>query len=195
MKMNFQRRVNQTRFENWLTESVYTGPGVSTAMRQTVMYNFTHDLINFVKKFGYVISRRPIDVARDLARFIFKTKLVSRSKIKFNSNSDERPEDYDMYLHNISSEDWSRFFQEYTHMDDFDLSNADGRFITYSIPCFAWYNININSSPATHLLDQQLALSDSDSEDGGRPRRRMNRAYDPYLTDQQNNVSKFNRWD
>jgi hypothetical protein len=195
MKMNFQRRTNQTRFENWLTESVYTGPGITTAMRQTVLYQFTLDLISFHKNFGYSITRSPVDVARDLARFIFKTKLVSRSKIVFNRNLDERPEDYDMYLHNIGSEDWIRFFQAYAHMDDFDCSDSNGRFITYSIPCFAWYNVNINNSAATHLLDQQLAFSDSDSDDGGRPRRRMNRAYDPYLTDQQNNVSKFNRWD
>lgn len=191
--MNFQRRLNQTRFENWLTESVYTGPGISTAMRQTVLYDFTLDLIKFLKNYGYSITRRPLDVARDLARFIFKTKLVSHSKIKLNKNNDERPEDYDMYIHTIGFEEWNRFFQDYAHIDDFDCSESNGRFITYSIPCFAWYTININSSAATHLLDQQL--SDSDSEDGVRMRRRKNGIYDPYLTDQQNNVSKFNRWD
>jgi hypothetical protein len=193
--MNFQKRLTQTRFENWLNESVYSGPGISTAVRQAVLYQFTLDLIDFHKKFGYLITRRPVDVARDLVRFIFKTKLVSRSKIKFNKNSEERPEDYSMYLHTISADDWNRFFQDYSHIEDFDCSDSTGRFITYSIPCFAWYNVNINVSPTTHRLDEQLGFSDSDSEDAGRMRRRKNGTYDPYLTDQQNNVSKFNRWD
>lgn len=191
--MNFQKRLLQTRFNTWLTNPVYTGPGTNTAMRQTVLYEFTLDLISFLKRFGYSITRSPVDVARDLARFIFKANFVPHHNFKVNRNNDERPEDYDMYLHTIGFEEWNRFFQDYADVDDFDCSESNGRFITYSIPCFAWHTININSSEATRLLDEQL--SDSESDDGTRIRRQKNRGYDPYLTDQQNNVSKFNRWD
>lgn len=191
--MSFQRRLVQTRFRTWLTDPVYTGPGVSTAMRQTVLYDFTLDLISFLKRFGYSVTRSPVDVASDLARFIFKANFIPHRNFKLNKNIDERPEDYDMYLHTIGFEEWNHFFQDYAHIDDFDCSESNGRFITYSIPCFAWYTININSSEATLLLDQQF--SESDTEDTSRMRRPTNRAYDPYLTDQQNNVSKFNRWD
>ena len=193
--MSFQRRLLQTEFEDWLNAYVYTGPGIFTAPRQSVLYEFTLDLIGFLKRYGYSITRSEKDVARDLSRFIFKTTLVSHTKLKFNSNKDERPEDYDMYLHRVGSEDWNRFFQKYCYMDDFDYTTSNGRFLTYSMPCFAWYNVNINASDATRVLDEQLACSDSEGEEAARARKKKMHASDPYLADQQNNVSKYNRWD
>lgn len=193
--MNFQRRVLQTKFENWLREPVYTGAGLVVASRQSILYQFTLDLISFHKRFGYSITRPEKDVACELARFMFKTTLVPLSKLKFTKNKDERPEDFDMYIHRMGTEDWNRFFHEYSQMEDFDCSTANGRYITYSMPCFAWYNVNVNASEATRILDDQLASSDSEGEEAARARKKKNRVSDPYLTDQQNNVSKFNRWD
>ena len=193
--MSFQRRLLQTEFEDWLNEFVYTGPGILTARRQTFLYGFTLDLIDFLKRYGYSITRAQKDVARDLSRFIFKSTRVSHTKLKFNTNKDERPEDFDMYIHRVGTEDWKRFFQEYCHMDDFDCTTTNGRFITYSMPCFAWYNVNINASDATHELDEQLASSDSEGEDATRGKKKKTPVSDPYLADQQNNVSKYNRWD
>ena len=108
-------------------------------------------------------------------------------------NNDARPEDYDMYMHRIGTEEWSQFMQKYNTIRDFDLTDAKGRFITYSMPNFAWYNVNIRDSAATQFVDDMIAGSDTE---GDEPRlSSRNRIVDPYLIDQQNNVSKYNRWD
>lgn len=192
MSISFQRRLLQTKFENWLKDSVYSGAGIQTDVRQYLLYEFTLDLIEFLRKFGYSITEHERDVAKNLAAFIFKAQNFPRSKIQIANRKDERRDDYDMYLHRVNSDAWDRFFYKYSFCEDFDISDSTGRFITYSIPCFAWNYVNVDSSPATRIVDEYLESSDSEGDDMRRPR---NRIVDPYLTDQQNNISKYNRWD
>jgi hypothetical protein len=191
--MNFQKRLIQTRFDNWLNESVYSGPGISTAPRQTVLYQFTLDLIDFHKKFGYSITRRPVDVARDLVRFIFKTKLVSCSKIKFNKNNEERPEDYDMYCYLFDTDRWAGFLNEWKSADDFSIC-LNGEKALQAAPLFAWFHVNIMTSGPTQKVDDIMRTGESDDETGY-VRKPKAKSDDPYITDLANAVNKQNRWD
>lgn len=185
----FQKRVLQTKFEKWLGASVYINEGTDIEKRQYVINELAVDLTNFLRSFGYTVRITSEKLAEHLARFMFKTQIVPHTELKCKSNPNERPEDYDMYIHHISSESWTQFFDKYNGYSDFDMSNSNGRFIIYSIPSFVWYYVNIDE---TNMNEQN-----DDGGEGYRNRLKKKSVVinDPYLIDQQNYALKYNRWD
>lgn len=190
--MNYSRRVLNTEFNKWLDESVYYDGGVNVEKRKFILYQLCADLKGFLNNFGYSITYPEKDLMLCLARFIFKAQMTPYNTLKLMGNPDARQEDYDLFLHRLGTEEWNEFMNKYRNIADFDLTTAKGRFITYSIPSFAWFNVNIHDSVATQFVDDMLAGSDTEDE---YPRQYKNRPVDPYLIDQQNNIHKYNRWD
>jgi hypothetical protein len=186
--MSYLRRVLNTKFSNWLDEEIYISKGLEHAPRKYVLWQFIEDLRSFVKSEGYEFRGRENEMVLTWARYIFRMKNHLRKNITLKRNPDERPEDYDWYCHKFDYENTTSFINQWKDCDDFE---GDGKLISDAF-MLAWYFVDINASSETQKVDEMIG--DSDAEEDF-PRRRDAKSSDPYLEDQANAASKYNRWD
>ena len=188
---NFQKRVEQSTFESWLSEHIYYD-GMLHAPRSNVILTFIRDLRTLISSKGYAFRMDDVDMAKQWARFLFlhQTRPVYKGRITDNPNG--RPEDFIMFMDIFDSENRGPFEEMLVRIEDFDESTYKGCKALASVFPFAWYYVDINNSSMTEIVDEMLQPIDSD-EDSDRPR--LKARSDPYLIDQANAASKYNRWD
>jgi hypothetical protein len=131
-------------------------------------------------------------MAKNWARFLFLTQTEVGFKGHFAKNPLGRPEDYTMYCDLFDSESREAFEEMLCKIQDFDTSTYKGCRALASVFPFAWYHIDINNSSTTEIVDDMLEGSESEEEP---ERSRVRKQTDPYLVDQANAASKYNRWD
>jgi hypothetical protein len=192
MMSSYNRRVLESQFRSWLDESTYISKGHEYAPRKYVLYWFVEDLCDFVKSKGYVFRAQVKDMAQDWARSLFRAhkNLKSRS---FEQNPDHTFDDYDWYSHRLDYITTEPFFKKWSDTDDFSLNHSSSMLL-YCAFDFAWGYINIRASSETLKVDEMVENSESD-EDGTIRHRVTRNPADPYLEDQANAASKYNRWD
>lgn len=189
--MSYNRRVLNTTFQNWLNEEIYTSKGLTHAPRKYVLWSFIEDLCTYIKSEGYSFGVPEKEIVQAWARYLFQQRNM-RKQLAFKRNPDERPEDYDWYCHKFDFENVSPFVNEWTGCDDFPEDTT----ILFDAFMFAWYFIDINSSSETQKVDELIGDMESDEETTGQKqvvKKKPNG--DPYLEDQANAASKYNRWD
>lgn len=189
MMSSYNRRVLETQFRKWLEEPTYISKGHEYAPRKYVLYWLVEELCAFIKSNGYVFRSQVKEVAQDWARYVFR----AHNNIKlqpFQLNPEHSFEDYDWYCHRFPYEITEPFIQKWNNTDDY-TKNATSSMLLYNVFEFAWAHININASSETQKVDEIMELSESDEEGTNRIRR----SRDPYLEDQANAASKYNRWD
>jgi hypothetical protein len=191
MLRSFQNRIQQSAFEDWLAQPIYYD-GVAYAPRSTVILTCIRDLRGFISSKGYVFRMDDITMAKGWAQYLFLSQTLSSFKGHFRKNPLGRQEDYSMYCDLFDSEDREPFEEMLLRIQDFDPSTYQGCKALASVFPFAWYYIDINNSSVTEIVDEMVEPSDSD-EDSDRPKTRVQA--DPYLVDQANAASKYNRWD
>lgn len=194
MMSSYNRRVLDAKFSGWLEEEVYISKGYQYAPRKYVIVMFIQDLCDFISSKGYVFRDSVKDIAQDWARCLFRSQNnLMKNKI-IQANPDHSAEDYELYSHRFDSMAVEYFLEKWLNTDDY-TRNYPSRSLLFSAFDFAWYYVNIIASPATQLVDKMFEGSESD-EDGQKTRSTRNgRVYDPYLEDQANAASKYNRWD
>lgn len=188
---SYQNRIQQSAFENWLKEHIYYD-GMEYAPRSNVILTFTRDLRRFISSKGYSFRTDEVSMAKEWARFLFLHQTLSNPKRRFAKNPFARPEDYTMFCDIFDSEDREPFEEMLIRNQDFDPSTFEGCKAIAAVFPFAWYYIDINNSSVTEMVDEMLEGSDSE-EEFDRPKARV--PSDPYLVDQANAASKYNRWD
>lgn len=191
---SFNQRVQQTKFENWLHTRIYISKGCETNIRQDAIMDFIDDLRDFVQSKGYAFRQDRITIAKDWARFMFLIQEKSYRFAHFKDNENAIPEDYQLFNDTFTYEVSKSFLELYEDMEDYTIDSLSGPRILSSVFPFIWYYIDINNSKATRKVDSMMSDSDSD---GGNENNTFGRKRndDPYLADQANASSKFNRWD
>ncbi len=192
MMSTYNRRVLETQFRSWLDEPTYISKGHEYAPRKYVLYWFVEDLCDFIKSNGYVFRAQVKDIAQDWARALFRAQMNLKSR-PFELNPDHSFEDYDWYCHRFDYQAIEPFYLKWSETDDFTLNPSSWRLL-HSAFDFAWGYINIKASSETQKVDEMVEYSESDDDGGTRHRTGRNPA-DPYLEDQANAASKYNRWD
>lgn len=189
--LSFARRVRQSKFSAWLREEIYVD-GLVTSLRQDAILNTIRQLRRFIQQNGYVFRTDDTTMAKDWAKFLFLlTESPDRKKV-YLDNPDSRREDHDYFLHVINYETWAPFEEWLQRNQDYQPDIRSGRYALHSMIPFAWYYIDINNSSNTQIVDEMVEPSDSEEEDQPVKKRVL---VDPYLADQANSASKFNRWD
>lgn len=191
MIRSYQNRIQQSAFENWLAEHIYYD-GMDYALRSNVILNYIRDLRGFISSKGYSFRTDEVTMAKAWARFLFLHQTLPSAKRQFAKNPLARPEDYTMFCDLFDSQDREPFEEMLVRIQDFDPSTFQGCKAIAAVFPFAWYYIDINNSSATEMVDEMLEGSDSE-EDTDRFKKRA--PSDPYLADQANAASKYNRWD
>ncbi len=191
MIRSFQNRIQQSTFKAWLEEPIYFD-GVDYAPRSNVILTYIRDLRKFISSKGYAFRMDDITMAKGWARYLFLYQTMPSYKGHFAKNPYGRNEDYSMFCDLFDSEDREPFEDMLIRIEDFDPSTYKGCRALASVFPFAWYYIDVNNSSATEMVDDMLETSDSE-EDSDRPKTRSQA--DPYLVDQANAASKYNRWD
>ncbi len=192
MMTAYQNRVQQTAFENWLEQTIYYD-GIDYARRSNVILNYIRDLRTFIGSKGYTFRTDEVSMAKAWARFLFLHQTRMIRKGQFAKNPLGRPEDYTMFCDLFDSEDREPFEEILIRIQDFDPSTYKGCTALAAVFPFAWHYIDVNNSSATEMVDDML--EGSDSEEDGEQRPRVRTQADPYLVDQANAASKYNRWD
>jgi hypothetical protein len=189
---NYTRRVIESQFREWLEEEVYISKGLEYAPRKYAIYWFIEDLCDFIKAHGYTFRDQVKEIAQDWARFLFR----AHNRLNVGNperNPDHSFEDYDWYFHRFDYPTTESFLKVWNDSDDY-TKNTPSELLLANAFHFAWSYINIKASSETQKVDEMLEVSDSDEE--GQKRRRTGRnPADPYLEDQANAASKYNRWD
>ena len=191
MIRNYQIRLQQSAFENWLAQQIYYD-GIEYAPRSNVILNFIRDLRRFISSKGYSFRADEVTMAKEWARFLFFHQTLPNPKRHITKNPSGRPEDYTMFCDLFDSEDREPFEEMLVQNQDFDPSTFQGCKALAAVFPFAWYYIDIDNSSATGIVDEMIDTSESE-EDSDRPK--MKKHSDPYLVDQANATSKYNRWD
>lgn len=189
---NYTRRVLETEFREWLEEQVYISKGLEYAPRKYVIHWFIEDLCEFITSQGYTFRPQTKEIAQDWARLLFRTH-ASMKVEKLPLNPEHSFEDYDWYFHRFDYEVTEPFLKTWSYTDDY-TRNRESENLLSSAFHFAWAYINIKASSETQKVDEMMDISDSD-EDGSMRVRRSRKPGDPYLEDQANAASKYNRWD
>lgn len=191
MMRSYQNRIQQTAFENWLAQHIYYD-GIECAPRSNVILTFIRDLRTFITSKGYSFRTDEVSMAKEWARFLFLHQTLPTPKRHITKNPFARPEDYTMFCDLFDSEDREPFEEMLVRNQDFDPSTFQGCKAIAAVFPFAWYYIDINNSSVTEMVDEMVESSDSE-EDSDKPKKRV--PSDPYLVDQANATSKYNRWD
>ncbi len=189
---NYNRRVLESKFRAWLEENVYISKGLEYAPRKYVIHWFIEDLCDYIKSYGYTISVQTKDMAQDWARLLFRTHNNMKLE-KLPLNPEHTYEEYDWYFHRCDYQATEPFLKTWSFTDDYTRTRASESLLASAFH-FAWAYINIKASSETLKVDEMLDYSDSD-EDGSQRVRRTRNPGDPYLEDQANAASKYNRWD
>ena len=192
MNQNFHRRILTTQFAKWNEEEVYISKGLEYAPRKYAIYWFIQELCDFIKSHGYAIREQVNEIAQDWARLLFR----AHNNLKGGQmalNPDHSFEDYDWYFHRFDYLVTEPFLMKWNDTDDYTLNTASQNLLA-NVFHFAWAYINIKASSETLKVDEMLDVSDSDEEGHKRSRTGRNPG-DPYLEDQANAASKYNRWD
>ena len=189
---SFQMRIQQSKFDSWLAEHIYYDNGLHHAPRSNVILNFIRDLRGFITPKGYTFRADDVQIAKDWARFLFLNQTHAVKKGHFTKNPNGRPEDFTHFCDVFDSENREAFEEMLVQIQDFDPSTFTGCKALAAVFPFAWYYIDVNNSSATEIVDEMMEPSESD-EDSDKPKRRV--VADPYLIDQANAASKYNRWD
>jgi hypothetical protein len=190
MMRNYQERIQQSALETWLNETIYC-EGVNYARRSQVILTFIRDLRGFISSKGYAFRMDEVTMAKGWARFLFLNQNRSIFKGHFQKNPLARPEDTTMFHDIFDSISREPFENMLIEIQDFDPSTSKGCHALAAVFPFAWYYIDINNSSPTEIVDDMLETSDSEEDD--KPKTRLQT--DPYLVDQANAASKYNRWD
>lgn len=191
--MSYTHRVLNTRFTNWLEDEIYISKGLVHAPRKYVIMSFVEDLRTYIESGGYAFSVAVKEMSQEWARYLFRIQHNMRKNLTFQRNPDERAEDYDWFSHKFDYENTMPFVNHWVGCDDFGNNPS----ILQDAFMFAWYFVDINASSETRKVDELIGDSESE-EDASNPQRRIakkNANGDPYLEDQANATSKYNRWD
>ena len=191
MISNFQKRIQQTKFEAWLRSNIYYD-GMLYAPRSQVILTFIRDLRAFVSSRGYSFQIDDVGMAKQWARYLFLHQTGVLDKGWRTKTLNGRPEDYMLFCDYFDSENREAFEEMLRKIEDFDPSTYIGCKALAVVFPFAWHYIDVNNSSATEIVDDMVDPLESD-EDAERPRRRN--PSDPYLADQANASLKYNRWD
>jgi len=191
MMPSYQTRIQQSAFENWLAKQIYYD-GIDYAPRSNVILTFIRDLRRFISSKGYSFRADEMTMAKEWARYLFLHQTQPSPKRYITKNPFARPEDYTMFCDLFDSENREPFEDMLVRNEDFDSSTFNGCKAIAAVFPFAWYYIDIDNSSATGIVDEMVEPSDSE-EDTERPKARVHS--DPYLVDQANAASKYNRWD
>lgn len=191
--MSYNRRVMNTQFVNWLEEEIYTSKGLAHAPRKNVIWEFIEDLRSYIESGGYVFGVPVKELAQAWARYLFRVQHNLRKNLVFQRNPDERPEDYDWFCHKFDYENTGGFVNNWAGCDDFSENPS----IINDAIMLAWYFVDINASSETQKVDELIGEADSEDEATNTHRRQVKKKPngDPYLEDQANAASKYNRWD
>jgi hypothetical protein len=192
MMSAYQNRIQQSAFNTWLDQAIYYD-GIAYARRANVILNYIRDLRMFIASKGYAFRTDEVSMAKAWARFLFLHQTRLHYRGNFAKNPLSRPEDYTMYCDQFDSQDREGFEELLARIEDFDPSTSKGCTALAAIFPFSWYYIDVNNSSATEMVDDMLEGSDGEEDGDMRPKRLAHA--DPYLVDQANAASKYNRWD
>jgi hypothetical protein len=190
--MSFNRRVLNTKFAEWIEEETYISKGVQYAPRKYVIYQFIQELCQYVGSMGYVFRASEKEMAQAWARYLFRAQNNLLKGMVIQQNPEDTPEDYDWFCHIFDYDGMEPFINKWKYSDDY---NKEYNWVNclYDAFLFAWYYVDIKASSATKNVDDIFA--ESESEEEGKKGRLVRKTKDPYLDDQANMASKFNRWD
>lgn len=191
---SYNRRMLDSKFGEWLEEDVYISKGIQYAPRKYVVIQFIDELMDFVKSKGYVFRVPLKEIAQDWARMLFRCQNNLMKNKHIRANPDHSSEDYDFYSHAFDIQETEAFREKWLNTDDYVMNHACRSLMFWAFD-FAWYYVNIRASKATEVVDQIFEASESDEEGKKTRATRTHRVNDPYLEDQANAASKYNRWD
>lgn len=188
--MTFPERVLQTKFNDWLNTPIYTSKGFQVEKRDIAILDFIDDLLEFIQYKGYAFRENRLKIAKDWARFVFLIQQKSFRKIQFQLNPDAIANDFDIFNDTFTYEVVESFLEKYQFSEVFAPDSLYGPRIVASVFPFIWYYVDVNRSKTIRNME-----TDSDSDNNEFDYRNKKRSDDPYLADQANSSSKFNRWD
>lgn len=193
--ISFNQRVLESKFSKWIEEEIYLSTGIQHGPRKYVILDFIHDLCELVKAHGYCFRASEKEMAQEWARYLFRCQYDLMKNRHVQANPQETPEDYDWFCNRFDYTVTEPFIRKWCEADDYTGSYAKQEALNNTF-LFAWFFIDINASSQTAKVDEMMATSESE-DDGKNKNRRGNKSKgnDPYLDDQANASSKYNRWD
>lgn len=170
----------RSKWEDWLEEKVESPYG--DVPRRIIMHRFvTHGLLPFLHGNGYRIGCSIPEFQSRLATGLWKNEDVSHlasdwSTIPVN-NLDYLDEDLHHYHFTLDRDIWDAFWSNWMSWEDISESAWRGWDRRADIEAWVWSQIDLETSPQTKRLDEQLGINDMSSEEGDRRHRRNEDTY------------------
>lgn len=166
-------RADESDFKLWLSQPVWVDD--VKERRGTVLREFYNSITMMMKKKGYSMdSRWHSSKANPLTNWMYRISVEEYARCNYNNpvyvpepeHRDTR-EDYDHFNHIIDTELIHSFMDEWSGVEDFDMSSRLGYRIRYELYDFLYSFLDLERSKQGRVIARFWEDSGSDSDEGG----------------------------
>lgn len=163
--------VNESDFKLWLSQPVWVSD--SKERRGGVLREFYNSITRLMKKKGYVMdSRWHSNHVNPLINWMYRISVEEYARCNYNKEvfvpepkHRNTAEDYDYFIHIVEFETIHSFMDEWSFVEDLDVSSRLGYRIRYELQDFLYNFLDLELSKHGCVIARFWDDSGSDSDD------------------------------